>query len=143
MIEYDYNEVDFEFNEALHSEWLSKVIVSEQKEEGIFSYLFCTDDYLLEINKKYLQHDYYTDIITFDNTEGNILGADVCISIDRVRANALDYEVSFEEELRRVLVHGVLHTCGYKDKTEEEATKMRKLEDEKMALFHVEQNKKS
>ena len=139
MIEFDYNNIDLDFNEEIHASWLSNVIVSEGKTEGDFSYLFCDDDYLLDLNQRFLNHDTLTDIITFDNSIGNIIGADVCISIERVRVNALEFNVSFEEELRRVIVHGVLHTCGYKDKTESESLKMRQLEDEKMALFHVEQ----
>ena len=139
MIEFDYNNIDLDFNEAIHASWLSNVIISEGKTEGDFSYLFCDDEYLLDLNQRFLNHDTLTDIITFDNSIGNIIGADVCISIERVRANALEFNVSFEEELRRVIVHGVLHTCGYKDKTESESLKMRQLEDEKMALFHVEQ----
>ena len=139
MIEFNYEEIAFDFDEEVHSSWLSKVIVSENKTEGDMSYLFCNDDYLLDLNKKFLDHDTLTDIITFDNTMGNTVGADVCISIDRVKDNAKDFEVSFEEELRRVLVHGVLHVCGYKDKSTEDAKLMRFKEDEKMALFHVEQ----
>jgi len=139
MIEFNYEEIAFDFDEEVHSSWLSKVIVSENKTEGDISYLFCNDDYLLDLNKKFLDHDTLTDIITFDNTMGNTVGADVCISIDRVKDNAKDFEVSFEEELRRVLVHGVLHVCGYKDKSEKDAKIMRFKEDEKMALFHVEQ----
>jgi len=139
MIEFDYNNIDLDFNEDVHASWLSNVIISEGKTEGDFSYLFCDDEYLLDLNQRFLNHDTLTDIITFDNSIGSIIGADVCISIERVRANALEFNVSFEEELRRVIVHGVLHTCGYKDKTESESLKMRQLEDEKMALFHVEQ----
>ena len=139
MIEFDYNNIDLDFNEDIHASWLSKVILSEGKTEGDFSYLFCDDEYLLDLNQRFLNHDTLTDIITFDNSIGSIIGADVCISIERVRDNALEFNVSFEEELRRVIVHGVLHTCGYKDKTESESLKMRQLEDEKMALFHVEQ----
>ena len=139
MIEFNYEEIAFDFDEEVHSSWLSKVIVSENKTEGGISYLFCNDDFLLDLNKKFLDHDTLTDIITFDNSMGNTVGADVCISIDRVKDNAKDFEVSFEEELRRVLVHGVLHVCGYKDKSEDDAKIMRFKEDEKMALFHVEQ----
>jgi len=106
MIEFNYEEIAFDFDEEGHSSWLSKVIVSENKTEGDISYLFCNDDYLLDLNQKFLDHDTLTDIITFDNTMGNTVGADVCISIDRVKDNAKDFEVSFEEELRRVLVHG-------------------------------------
>lgn len=139
MIEYNYQDIRFNFNEDIHSQWLSNVIESENKTEGDISYLFCNDAYLHSINLKFLNHDTLTDIITFDNTVGSVVGADICISIDRVLDNAKDYKVSFEEELRRVLVHGVLHICGYKDKTKEEAELMRLKENEKIKMFHVEQ----
>lgn len=139
MIEYNYQDIRFNFNEDIHSQWLSNVIESENKTEGDISYLFCNDEYLHSINLKFLNHDTLTDIITFDNTVGSVVGADICISIDRVLDNAKDYKVSFEEELRRVLVHGVLHICGYKDKTKEEAELMRLKENEKIKMFHVEQ----
>jgi len=138
MIEFNYQEVDFDFDESAHVVWLSKSILSEDKTEGEISYLFCTDNYLLDINKEFLNHDTYTDIITFDNTMGKIVGADICISIERVKENAFDFNVSFDEELRRVLVHGILHICGYKDKSDDEAKLMRYKENEKMAMFHVE-----
>lgn len=139
MIEFNYEEVTFDFNEEVHASWLSNVIKSEYKSEGEVSYLFCNDNYLLDLNQRFLDHDTLTDIITFDNTMGNTVGADVCISVDRVRDNAVDFGVSFEEELRRVLVHGVLHICGYKDKSKDDAILMRAKENEKMTLFHVEQ----
>ena len=107
--------------------------------EGAINYVFCDDKYLLKINQHFLNHDTYTDIISFDNSMGNELHGDIFISTERVRENAIIFEVSFEEELRRVLVHGVLHLCGYKDKTKEESDLMRSKEDEKLAMFHVEQ----
>ncbi len=139
MIEFNFQDVVFDFDEEAHISWLSKTIISEEKTEGDISYLFCTDEYLLKVNQEFLDHDTYTDIITFDNSIGNIVGADICISIDRVKENALEFDVSFEDELRRVLVHGVLHICGYKDKSDSEAALMRFKENEKMATFHVEQ----
>ena len=139
MIEFNREEVAVDFDEQIHLDWLSKVILSENKTEGEIIYLFCTDEYLLDLNQRFLNHDTLTDIITFDNTMGNLVSADICISIERVKENAVDFNVSFEEELRRVLVHGVLHICGYKDKSVEEADIMRAKENEKMALFHVEQ----
>lgn len=139
MIEFNQEEVALNFDELSHSKWLSKVIESENKIEGDISYLFCSDEYLLDLNQRFLEHDTFTDIITFDNTLGNLVSADVCISIERVKENADEYGVSFDEELRRVLVHGVLHICGYKDKTDDEAVLMRLKENEKMLLFHVEQ----
>ena len=92
---------------------------------------------MLEINQQYLNHDTLTDIISFDYSIGNELHGDIFISVERVRENAVDFEVSFEDELRRVLVHGVLHYCGYKDKSEADELVMRQKEEEKMQLFHV------
>ena len=137
MISFNY-ELDFALeNEQAYEDWLSEVITSENKTEGEINYIFCDDDYLLEINQQYLDHDTLTDIISFDYSIGNDLHGDIFISIDRVRENALDFNVSFEEELKRVLVHGILHYCGYKDKSESEEQLMRQKEDEKMKMFHV------
>ena len=138
MISYNY-ETEFELsNEAAFSNWISKVIESENKKEGEINYIFCDDEYLLEINQQYLDHDTLTDIISFDYSVGNELHGDIFVSIERVRENAIEFEVTFDEELKRVLVHGVLHYCGYKDKTEEEELLMRSKEDEKIKMFHVE-----
>jgi len=139
MINFNY-EIDFKLeNETLFSNWISKVILSEKKKEGEISYIFCDDDFILEINKQYLNHDFYTDIISFDYSVGNELHGDVFISIERVQENAEDFNVTFNEELQRVIIHGILHYCGYKDKTNEEEILMRKKEDEKIKMFHVEQ----
>jgi probable rRNA maturation factor len=139
MINFNY-ETDFELdNETAFADWLSEVIVSENKKEGEINYIFCDDDYLHKINVEYLDHDTLTDIISFDYCIGNELHGDIFVSIERVRDNAQDFEVSFEEELKRVLVHGVLHYCGYKDKSEADEQLMRQKEEEKIALFHVEQ----
>nr|WP_315156289.1 rRNA maturation RNase YbeY [uncultured Flavobacterium sp.] len=139
MIDFNY-ECDFTLdNESLYSDWLSRVIVSENKKEGEINYIFCDDDYLHNINVEYLNHDTLTDIISFDYSLGNELNGDIFISIERVQDNALDFNVSFEEELKRVMVHGVLHYCGYKDKTDKDESVMRQKEDEKIKLFHVEQ----
>jgi probable rRNA maturation factor len=139
MINFNY-ESDFNLdNEEAIASWLSKVILSENKKEGEINYIFCDDDYLHNINMEYLNHDTLTDIISFDYSMGNELHGDVFVSVERVADNAADFNVSFEEELKRVLVHGVLHYCGYKDKSEEDAALMRSKEDEKIALFHVEQ----
>lgn len=137
MISFNY-ELDFTLdNEQEYEDWLSEVITSESKTEGEINYIFCDDDYLLEINQQYLDHDTLTDIISFDYSIGNDLHGDIFISIDRVKENALDFNVSFEEELKRVLVHGILHYCGYKDKSESEEKLMRQKEDEKIKMFHV------
>lgn len=139
MINFNY-ETEFEIlNEDAYAGWLSDVIVSENKSEGEINYIFCDDQYLLEINQQYLDHDTLTDIISFDYSVGNELHGDVFISIERVADNAADFGVSFDEELRRVLVHGVLHYCGYKDKSAVDEKQMRHKEEEKMKLFHVEQ----
>ena len=140
MISFNY-ESDFNLDdETVYADWLSKVISSEIKNEGEINYIFCDDDYLLEINQQYLDHDTLTDIISFDYSIGNELHGDIFISIERVRENAQDYSVSFEEELKRVMVHGVLHYCGYKDKSEQDENLMREKEEEKMKMFHVKQN---
>ena len=137
MISFNY-EIDFQLDsETQYTQWISAVINSEQKKEGEINYIFCDDDYLLEINQQYLNHDTLTDIISFDYSIGNELHGDIFISVERVRENAIDFEVSFEDELRRVLVHGLLHYCGYKDKSVEDELVMRQKEDEKMQLFHV------
>ncbi len=138
MISFNY-ELEFQLeNEEQYSSWISNVISSENKKEGDINYIFCDDEYILEINKQYLDHDYYTDIISFDYSVGNELHGDIFVSIERVRDNAIEFEVTFDEELKRVLAHGVLHYCGYKDKTEEEELLMRSKEDEKIKMFHVE-----
>ena len=139
MISFNY-ETDFELhNEPDFSKWLSAVILSENKKEGEINYIFCDDDYLLEINQQYLDHDTLTDIISFDYSVGNELNGDIFVSVERVKENASDFNFTFHEEIQRVLVHGILHYCGYKDKTESDELVMRSKEDEKMKMFHVEQ----
>lgn len=139
MISFNY-ETDFELqDEALYQDWLTRIIASEGKKEGEVNYIFCDDEYLLQINIQYLDHDTLTDIISFDYTVGNEINGDIFISVERVIENAADFGVQFEEELKRVMAHGVLHYCGYKDKSEEDEQLMRQKEDEKIALFHVEQ----
>ena len=139
MISFNY-ETDFELhNEPDFSKWLSAVILSENKKEGEINYIFCDDDYLLEINQQYLDHDTLTDIISFDYSVGNELNGDIFVSVERVKENASDFNVTFHEEIQRVLVHGILHYCGYKDKTESDELVMRTKEEEKMKMFHVEQ----
>jgi len=139
MISFNY-ETDFELSdETAISDWLSQVILSESKKEGDINYVFCDDEYLHKINVEYLDHDTLTDIISFDYSVGNELHGDIFVSVERVADNAKDYEVSFDEELKRVLVHGILHYAGYKDKSEEDELKMRQKEEEKIAMFHVKQ----
>jgi probable rRNA maturation factor len=139
MISFNY-QTDFELeDEKLFSNWISAVILSEDKGEGEISYIFCDDEYLLKINREYLKHDTLTDIISFDYGEGNFLHGDIFISVERVQENAIEYNVSFLEELKRVMAHGVLHYCGYKDKSESDEKLMRQKEEEKIKMFHVEQ----
>lgn len=139
MISFNY-EIEFQLdNENQIIEWLKNVIQSEKKKEGDINYIFCDDEYLVEINQQYLNHDTLTDIISFDYSVGNELHGDIFISTERVKENAIDFNVSFEEELKRVMVHGVLHYCGYKDKSEQDELLMRSKEDEKIKMFHVEQ----
>jgi probable rRNA maturation factor len=138
MISFNY-ETDFELdNETQYEEWISQIIESEGFDEGEINYIFCDDEYLHKINVEYLNHDTLTDIISFDYTVGNLIQGDIFISIERVRENADDFKVSFDEELRRVLSHGVLHYCGYKDKSDKDEALMRAKEEEKMQMFHVE-----
>lgn len=129
MISY-YNE-DISFNlkaKLLNNRWLKMVIESEIKKTGDISIIFCSDNYILDVNMKYLQHDYFTDIITFDYCEGNRISGDLFISIDSVRENAIHYGVDFETELDRVMVHGVLHLLGYDDHSPEDIAVMREKE---------------
>ena len=135
-----FSENNFELEDNVaYEKWLQNVIISEEKKEGDINYIFCDDEYLHEINVKYLNHDDYTDIISFDNALGNILHGDIFISTERVAENAEKFQVSFQEELKRVIAHGLLHFCGYKDKTDDEAQLMLEKEDEKIKMFHVEQ----
>lgn len=140
MIYFNY-ETDFKLDsESFYSKWISTIINSEDKVEGEINYIFCNDDYLHKLNVDFLNHDTLTDIISFDYSEGNFLQGDIFISIERVRDNALDFNVLFEEELKRVIAHGVLHYCGYKDKSPKDEKIMRQKEEEKIKMFHVEQN---
>ena len=135
-----YSETDFLLDDQeKYNSWIGEVISSENRKQGEISYIFCDDYYLLDLNKEYLDHDTFTDIISFDYSVGKIVQGDIFISIDRVKENSVLFNVSFQEELRRVIIHGILHLCGYKDKSSEESELMREKEEEKMKLFHVEQ----
>lgn len=139
MIEFNYENDFIINNENDYSNWIENIITSEKKSLGEINYIFCDDDYLLDINIKHLNHDTYTDIITFNYCEDQNISGDIFISTERVKENASIYEVSFDEELLRVMSHGVLHLIGYNDKTDEEEKIMRQKEDEKIKLFHVKQ----
>ena len=126
---YYHSECDFQLkDDESITKWLKDAISTEDKELGEINYIFCDDQYLLKKNQEYLQHDSFTDIITFDYTEENRLSADIFISIERVKENAITFAVPFETEFRRVIIHGVLHLMGYKDKSEEDAKTMRSKE---------------
>lgn len=130
MVSYFTEDITFPFKlKRLTSKWLKFVAHSEARRLGDISIIFCSDQYILDVNRKYLNHDYYTDIITFDYCEGDLLSGDLFISIDSVRENAAFYGTAFENELNRVIVHGVLHLIGYDDHTEKEITQMRSKED--------------
>ena len=138
MISFNY-ESDFSLEqEEVYASWIETIVESENKILGEISYIFCDDEYLHTINMQYLNHDTLTDIISFDYTEGDIISGDIFVSIERVVDNANDFKVPFDEELKRVLAHGILHYCGYKDKSESDALLMRAKEEEKIKLFHVE-----
>ncbi|HOE94156.1 MAG TPA: rRNA maturation RNase YbeY [Candidatus Cryptobacteroides sp.] len=135
MIKYFTEDVDFTFKgKSANNRWLRFVASSEVRKTGDVNIIFCSDTYLLDINLKYLGHDYFTDIITFDYCEGDVLSGDLFISIDSVRENALTYKVDFLDELYRVMVHGILHLIGYKDESEEEQAQMRAKEDYYLSL---------
>lgn len=122
-------------NETKIEEWISKVVASHNGELGELAYIFCSDEKILEVNNEYLQHDYYTDIITFDYTEDKIISGDMFISLDTVKSNSEQFKTNYNEELLRVIVHGVLHLCGFADATDEEESKMRELEDKALSLI--------
>lgn len=130
-VQFFYNDVRFPFrNRNRLKQFLEEMFQSSRKPLSSLTYIFCTDDYLLQVNRDFLQHDYYTDIITFNLAEPRqSIEGEIYISIDRVADNAGQQGVSFQQELHRVIFHGVLHLCGYKDKTPAEEKKMRKAED--------------
>ncbi len=135
MITFNF-QYQFRFvKRTLYRLWIGKMVQSKNKKIGYVNYIFCDDAYLLEINQQYLQHDTYTDIITFDYCEGDVLNGDIFISVERVRENAQQYLVTFQEELVRVMAHGILHLCGYKDKKKAEAEEMRKQEKWAIELY--------
>lgn len=130
MVRYFSEDVKFTFkNKLLNNKWLKTVAESEIRRLGNVNIIFCSDPYILDVNLKYLGHDYFTDIITFDYCEGKLLSGDLFISIDSVRENSIFYNTEFEQELNRVIVHGLLHLIGYDDHTESDIATMRAKED--------------
>ena len=108
--------------------WINDCILAENKKTGNINIIFCSDNHLLEMNRTHLEHDYYTDIITFDFTYNNVISGDLYVSIDRIKDNAIKNSVTLENETYRVIIHGVMHLCGYKDKTKKDIEMMREKE---------------
>ena len=135
MISYFFEDTDFQFRKKTHNNrWLRLVAESEIRRIGQINIIFCSDNYILDINQKYLQHDYFTDIITFDYCEGDRLSGDLFISVDSVRENSIEYGTEFDDELNRVIVHGVLHLIGYDDHEEDDIAQMRAKENYYLSL---------
>ncbi len=134
MIQFFYENLP-ETVSTEYKAWLEDIILSEDKKLGEINYIFCDDEYLLKVNQDYLQHDYYTDIITFDYVKGKTISGEIFVSLQRISDNASTLSKEYEEELRRVLAHGILHLSGYKDKTEEEEQLMRSKEDFYLARY--------
>lgn len=139
MISFFKEEVTFELNSKLAVKaWIKAICKENNKVTGEINYVFCNDEYLLEINKQYLKHDYYTDIITFDQSDTDeTVEGEIYISIDRVKENSITNKQSYEEELLRVMIHGIFHLIGFGDKTEAESQKMRLLETEAILKLAV------
>lgn len=134
MIEF-YSETDFKIEDTKAlSHWISEIILHENHELGDLTYVFCDDDYLHKLNLQFLNHDTLTDIISFDNSLGKQIHGEIYISVERVKENARTYQVAFLEELHRVIIHGVLHFCGYKDKTKKQQETMSRKENEALDL---------
>jgi rRNA maturation RNase YbeY len=136
-IHFFYEDTTFTLEQPdITSHWVQSIITEHEQEVEALNFIFCSDDYLLEINRSYLDHDYYTDIITFDNREINNdpLESDIFISIDRVKDNAQDLKITFHRELHRVMIHGVLHLIGWNDKTDEQKQAMREKEEACLSL---------
>ena len=138
IITFDHADVEYILrNKKLVCDWLVLIIKKEGFVVGVINYTFCSDKYLLKINKKHLNHNTYTDIITFDLSEKGVISSDVYISVDRVRENAKSLKTGTRNEMLRVIVHGVLHLCGYKDKTPSESKIMRSKEDKYLLLLDI------
>ncbi|MCQ2148065.1 MAG: rRNA maturation RNase YbeY [Bacteroidales bacterium] len=138
MISYFFEDIEFNYKGRTKTkEWLKIVAESEIRRIGNINIIFCSDNYILDINQRFLQHDYFTDIITFDYCEGDKLSGDLFISIDSVRENAIEFNTEFADELNRVIVHGVLHLIGYDDHTEKDIEMMRKKENYYLSLREV------
>lgn len=135
MVEFNY-ETKFEIkNEVKIKKWISECICSYEFNEGEINYIFCDDEYLLKLNVEFLEHDTLTDIISFDYTLGKLISGDIFISVERVKENAQKFNQTFDSELNRVIIHGILHYLGFKDKTSEDKSNMRSEEDKCLELL--------
>ena len=133
---FSSGDLDFSVEkEDIIKKWISEIITLHGKQLGKISYLFCSDQMVYDMNLRYLNHDTFTDIITFDYVEGNLVSGDIIISIDRVGENAVIYGISFEQELHRVIIHGILHLLGFKDKSPDDAKQMREKENESLQIL--------
>ena len=137
MIAFNY-ETEFQLkDENLSEKWIEKVVLEKGFEIGEINYIFCDDAYLHRLNVEFLQHDTLTDVISFDNTLGKLISGDIFISVERVMENAADFKVSSEEEIHRVMIHGVLHYIGFKDKSEEDKKEMRSAENRALSILSI------
>lgn len=129
------HQIQFSFRNATHiRSWIISAIKKEKRKPGTINFIFCTDKYLLTLNKKYLRHNTLTDIITFDFSEKNLISGDIYISINRIKENAVMFKTSFNDEINRVIIHGILHLCGYTDKTKSKKKEMKIREDYYLSL---------
>ncbi len=136
MINFECEDVELDLkNKLILRKWIKQVALSYGFKTGELTYIFCSDDKIIEVNRQYLQHDYYTDVITFDYDEDDVISGDMFISVDTVKTNAEQFAPSFLEELHRVIIHGVLHLCGLKDKAPEDEKKMRAAEEKALSML--------
>ncbi|NCT10587.1 MAG: rRNA maturation RNase YbeY [Flavobacteriia bacterium] len=136
MITFNY-ETEFEIsNESILENWIDTIISNNDCETGELNFIFCDDEYLYKLNVEFLNHDTFTDVISFDNTLGKLISGDIFISVERVRENAKEYNATFDDELHRVLIHGVLHLLGFKDKSPEDEKMMRSQENDALSFLN-------
>ena len=137
-LEFIYNTDYTLTDEKLHSAWIKSAIFSENYDLGNIVFAFFNDEEVKKLNKKFLNKDYYTDVISFNETNDKIISGNIAISVDRVKENSKIFKCTFQDEMRRVMIHGLLHFMGYNDQNNEASAKMRKKENEKIKMFHVE-----
>lgn len=136
MINYIVESIEIpDFNQDMITSWIKKTADFYSKKTGNINYIFCSDERILEVNRQYLQHDYYTDIITFDYSQGDKISGDIFISVDTVKSNSIEQKTEYEEELRRIIIHGILHLCGQNDKNPTDKAEMTKKENWALKQF--------